>query len=83
MKDVLENSDIVSLHCPLTEDTKYLINKDSLKYMKKDSILINTGRGGLINTKDLIEAIINRKIGGVGLDVYENERDWFFSDHSN
>lgn len=80
---LLINSDVVSLHCPLNESTKHIINKDSLEKMKDTAYLINTGRGGLINTTDLIQIIKAKKIGGVGLDVYEYEENIFFHDLSD
>jgi D-lactate dehydrogenase len=76
-------SDIISLHCPLTNDTHHLINRDSLALMKDNVMLINTGRGQLINTKDLIDALKSRKVGSAGLDVYEEESDYFFEDLSD
>lgn len=76
-------SDIVSLHCPLTEETKYLINKDSISLMKKGVMIINTGRGGLVHTQDLIDGLKSEQVGYAGLDVYEEEGDVFFEDKSN
>jgi len=80
---LFENSDILSLHCPLTPDTRHIINRDSLEKMKPHAILINTSRGGLIETTDLIEALKTKKLGGAGLDVYEEEGDYFFEDFSS
>ncbi|KAI9332218.1 D-isomer specific 2-hydroxyacid dehydrogenase [Obelidium mucronatum] len=71
-------SRVISLHCPLTPETRYLINADSLSQMQDGTLLVNTSRGGLINTLDLIRAIKSRKIAGAGLDVYENETSMFF-----
>ena len=72
-EELCEKSDIISLHCPLTPETQYIINEKSLSKMKDGVILINCSRGNLINTDDLIDALSSGKIGGVGLDVYENE----------
>lgn len=77
------DSDIISLHCPLTKETYHLINKESISKMKDGVMIINTGRGQLINTKDLIAGLKNHKIGYAGLDVYEEESDYFFEDFSN
>lgn len=76
-------SDIISLHCPLTKDTYHIINSDSISQMKDGIILINTSRGALINTEDLLDGLLRKKIGGAGLDVYEEEGDYFFEDKSN
>ena len=73
LEELLKESDIVSLHLPLFEENIHMINKDNLKLMKNDAILINTGRGGLIKTDDLIEALENGTIGAAGLDVLESE----------
>lgn len=73
LDDLLKESDIISLHLPLVEDTYHLINKDNLKLMKDDAILVNTGRGALINVDDVIEALENGKLFGAGLDVLECE----------
>ncbi len=75
-------SDIISLHCPLTPETKYLVNKDSINLMKKGVMLINTSRGGLINTRDVLVALKQAKIGNLGIDVYEQEEKLFFYDLS-
>jgi D-lactate dehydrogenase len=80
---LFQKSDIISLHCPLTEETKHLINKDSISQMKDGVMLINTARGGIVNTLDLIEGLKSGKIGYAGLDVYENEKGLFFYDHSD
>ncbi|MCQ4698411.1 D-2-hydroxyacid dehydrogenase [Paeniclostridium sordellii] len=73
LEDVLKESDVVSLHTPLTEETKHMINKDNLKLMKKNSYLVNAGRGGIINTDDLIEALEKGIIAGAALDTFETE----------
>lgn len=73
LEEVLKNSDFVTLHCPLTADTKHIINKDTLKLMKPTAFIINTSRGPLIKEADLIEALRNGQIAGAGLDVQEIE----------
>lgn len=78
-----EAADVISLHCPLLKDTHHLINKESIKKMKPGVMLINTSRGGLIDSESLIEAIKERKVGSAGLDVYEEEEDYFFEDFSD
>ena len=83
LDELYERSDIISLHCPLTKDTHYMINAESIAKMKKKPIIINTSRGGLINTKDLITAIRNKSISGACLDVYEEESNIFFKDYSD
>lgn len=75
-------SDIISLHCPLTPETEHLIDRDSIEKMQKGVVLINTSRGALINSEDLLEGIKERKIGAACLDVYEEESDLFFEDFS-
>jgi D-lactate dehydrogenase len=75
-------SDIISLHCPLTPENVNMINKNSISRMKKGVMIINTGRGKLINTRDLIEGLKSYAIGSAGLDVYEEEGDYFFEDFS-
>jgi glycerate dehydrogenase len=71
--EIFEKADIINLHCPLREDNAGFINRDSIAKMKNGVILINTGRGGLINEKDLAEALISGKVAGVGLDVLATE----------
>lgn len=83
LEELLKQSDVVTLHCPLTSETKHMINKESIKSMKDGVYLVNTSRGGLINTDDLINAMLERKFGGVGLDVYEEEEGVFYEDRSN
>jgi D-lactate dehydrogenase len=80
---LLTESDIISLHIPLTPETRYIINKEAINKMKKGVMLINTGRGALIDTKALLEGLKSGKIGYAGLDVYEDEADYFFEDFSN
>ena len=73
LEELLRNSDYVSMHCPLTESTKHMINKESLSLMKPSAFIINTSRGALIDEAALIEALENGMIAGVGLDVQETE----------
>lgn len=80
--DLLEQSDIISLHCPLNEQTKHIINEHSISMMKEGVMLINTSRGALINTSDAIDGLKAGKIGYLGLDVYEQEEKLFFNDLS-
>ncbi len=75
-------SDIISLHCPLTDDTKFLVNKESIGKMKRGVMIINTGRGKLIKTEDLIAGLRSGEIGSAALDVYEEEQNYFFEDRS-
>jgi D-lactate dehydrogenase len=82
LMDVLEQSNIVSLHCPLTEQTTHLINTHTLSLMKDGAMLINTSRGALINTKAAIAALKKGKLGYLGIDVYEQEEKLFFHDLS-
>ena len=82
LQELFEKSDIISLHCPLTEETKHLINADSIAMMKKGVTILNTSRGGLINTEDLINGIKEKKVGAACLDVYEEEGDFFYEDFS-
>jgi len=83
LDELYHSSDIISLHCPLTDDTKYLINDYSISKMKDGVMLINTGRGQLIHTNALIEGLKNKRIGAAGLDVYEEEGDYFYEDKSD
>lgn len=83
LDELYRESDIVSLHCPLTEQTKYLINDYSISKMKDGVMIINTGRGQLIHTTALIEGLKSKKIGSAGLDVYEEESEYFFEDKSD
>lgn len=79
---LISTSDIISLHCPLTESTHHLINAQRLTQMKTSAMLINTGRGALIDTPAVVEALKNSELGYFGLDVYEEEADVFFEDYS-
>lgn len=83
MEELLKQSDIISLHCPLTPKTKHLIDATAISATKPGVMLINTGRGALIDTPALIEALKTGHIGYAGLDVYEEEEGIFFEDHSN
>ncbi len=76
-------ADIISLHCPLTPETHHLINEQAISKMRNGVMLINTGRGGLIDTRAAIAGLKAKKIGYLGLDVYEEEGDLFFEDYSN
>ncbi len=79
---LLAESDIISLHCPLTDGTRHMIGAESIRKMKKGVILVNTSRGGLIDAEALLDGIRERKIGAACLDVYEEEADVFFEDRS-
>ena len=81
--ELLENADIISLHCPLTDETEHMIDGAAIEKMKKGVIILNTSRGKLIDTEALIDGIKSRKIGAACLDVYEEEADIFFNDNSN
>jgi D-lactate dehydrogenase len=83
LRELLGTSDIVSLHCPLIPETYHLINAETVEQMKQGTILINTSRGQLINTKAVTKGLKSGKIGYLGLDVYEQETDLFFEDLSN
>jgi D-lactate dehydrogenase len=82
LMDVLQEADILSLHCPLSEQTKHLINSDTLERMKKGAMLINTSRGGLIDAKAVITSLKKGKLGYLCIDVYEQEEKLFFHDLS-
>ena len=80
--ELLQESDIISLHCPLNEQTHHLMNTDAFNKMKKGAMLINTGRGALIDTASVVEALKQEKLGYLGIDVYEQESGLFFNDLS-
>ncbi len=82
MDDLWQRSDIISFHCPLTDENHHIVNKDSIAKMKKGVVIINTSRGALIDTDSLVEGIKERKIGAACLDVYEEESNVFFHDYS-
>lgn len=82
LEELLETSDIISLHCPLTFETYHMINAMAIKSMKPGVVIINTSRGGLVDTDALIDGLLARKVGAACLDVYEEEADVFFEDRS-
>ena len=82
LPEIWEKADIISFHCPLTDETRHMVNKDSIAKMKKGVVLVNTSRGALIDSEALLEGIKDRKIGAACLDVYEEESDVFFHDFS-
>lgn len=82
LDEIFLKSDIISLHCPLTEDTHHIINKEVLKKCKDGVVILNTSRGALVDAEALLEGIKSRKVGAACLDVYEEEADIFFEDNS-
>ena len=82
LETLFKESDVISLHCILNEDTFHIINEKAISLMKNSVVLINTGRGALIDTKALVNALKKEKIGGAALDVYEEESRYFFNDWS-
>ena len=82
LDELWARSDVISFHCPLTEENRHMVNRDSIAKMKKGVMLINTSRGGLIDSEALLGGIKERRIGGACLDVYEEESDVFFHDFS-
>jgi len=82
LEELFKQSDIISLHCPLSDDTRHMINAAAIERMKKGVVIVNTSRGGLIDAEALLEGIKARKIGAACLDVYEEEADVFFEDRS-
>ncbi len=82
LEELWKRSDIISFHCPLTEENHHMVNKDTIAMMKKGVVLINTSRGALIDAEALVEGIKQRQIGAACLDVYEEESDVFFHDFS-
>lgn len=82
LDELLRRSDIVSLHCPLNNSTHHLLNSKSISLMKKGAFVINTSRGALIDSEDLLEGLLSKKLGGACLDVYEEEVDLFYEDNS-
>ena len=83
LDELWNRSDIISLHCPLTDENRHMINSETISQMKKGVVIINTSRGALIDTEALVEGIKDRKIGAACLDVYEEESNIFFHDYSN
>ena len=83
LDELYAQSDIISLHCPLTEQTRYLIDSSAIERMKPGVVLINTGRGQLIHSQALIDGLKEKKIDAAGLDVYEEEGDYFYEDKSD
>jgi D-lactate dehydrogenase len=83
LEELLRESDLISLHCPLFHETYHMINRTTIGQMKDTAVLINTSRGALIDTEALIEALKNKKFAGVGLDVYENEDGMVYEDLSD
>ena len=82
LDSLLPQCDFVSLHCPLSESTRHIINAETVAQMKKGAMLVNTSRGGLIDTKSVIAALKSKHLGGLALDVYEGEGALFYDDHS-
>ena len=82
LEDLFKQADVITLHCPLTKETRHIIDKKSIKTMKDGVYLVNTSRGSLINSEDLIDGLVAGKFGGVGLDVYEEEEGIFYEDRS-
>ena len=82
LDELFSRSDIISLHCPLTRDTRHMINRAAFQQMKEGVMIINTSRGALLNTKDALQALTDRKLGYLGIDVYEQEEKLFFKDLS-
>ncbi|AEI36976.1 MAG: 2-hydroxyacid dehydrogenase [Zymomonas mobilis subsp. pomaceae] len=83
LEELIETSDIISLHCPLTPENHYMINKNTLAKAKKGFYLINTSRGGLVDTKAVIHALKSKHLGGYAADVYEEEGPLFFENHAD
>ncbi len=82
LEQLIAGADLISLHCPLTSETKHIINRSTIDHMKQGVYLVNTSRGGLIDTEALIDGLVAGKFGGVGLDVYEEEEGIFYEDKS-
>ncbi len=83
VEDLMSQADVVSLHCPLTDATRYIVNAATLAVLKRGSILVNTSRGGLVDTEAAIQALKTGALGGLALDVYEQEASLFFQDLSS
>lgn len=82
-EELFKRADIISLHCPLTRETRYIIDEDAISLMKKSALIVNTSRGQLIDTEALLSALNEKRIGGAALDVYEEEGGLFFEDNSD
>lgn len=82
LPQLFEESDVISLHCPLTPETRHIVNERSIRKMKKGAFLINTSRGGLIESEALLSGLAGGKLGGACLDVYEEEANYFYEDNS-
>ena len=82
IEELMSRSDVISLHCPLTSETEHIVKKETIAMMKQGVYLINTSRGALIDTDALIDGLLQKKFGGVGLDVYEEEEGIFYEDRS-
>ncbi|MBQ3080201.1 MAG: 2-hydroxyacid dehydrogenase [Clostridia bacterium] len=82
LDELFEGSDVISLHCPLTEETYHIIDEKSLEKCKKGVVILNTSRGALVDAEALLSGIKSRKVGAACLDVYEEESEWFFEDFS-
>lgn len=82
LKALCEASDIISIHLPLTTETHHLIDKEMIALMKPNAVVVNTARGAIINTKDVVDALVNEQISGLAMDVYEHEQNIFFKDRS-
>ena len=83
LDELYAHSDVITLHCPATAENHYMLNETAFNKMKDGVMIINTSRGGLIDSQAAIEALKRQKIGALGMDVYENERELFFEDKSN
>lgn len=83
LPELLEQADVISLHCPLTDDTRHMIDAAAIARMKPGAVIVNTSRGGLVDTEALIEGLRSRKVGAACLDVYEEEGDLFYEDRSD
>ena len=83
LDELYAEADVISLNCPLTKETKYMINRRSMLKMKDGVMTVNTGRGALIDSVDLVEALKDKKVGAAALDVYEEEEEYFFEDKSS
>lgn len=81
--ELFKQSDIISLHCPLTRETRYIIDDGAISLMKKSALIVNTSRGQLIDSEALLSALNDKRIGGAALDVYEEESGLFFEDNSD